>query len=67
MCLLTQNMKLDVLNNGGERISNCIMCGYAFSTMCIMKQMYPCQIYGLATYASRKATSHGMGEAQSSA
>jgi hypothetical protein len=35
-----------------------------FSPMIIMKQMYPYQIYGLATYALRKTTRHEMGEAQ---
>jgi hypothetical protein len=27
MCLLTQNMKLDIPSNGGKKILNCIMCG----------------------------------------
>ncbi len=29
MCLLMQNMELNILSNGGERISKCIMCGCA--------------------------------------
>jgi hypothetical protein len=31
MCLLMQNMWPNILNNGGERISNCIMCDFALS------------------------------------
>jgi hypothetical protein len=31
MCLLAQNMELNIPSNEGERISNYTMCGYALS------------------------------------
>jgi hypothetical protein len=37
MCLFVQNMEPNVLNNGGEKISNYIMCGYALSPLNTMK------------------------------
>jgi hypothetical protein len=39
----------------------CIMCGNAFSPMNTMKEVCPCQIYELITYASRKTTNYRWG------
>jgi hypothetical protein len=33
MCLLVQNMEPNIPNNGSEKISNYIMCGYVSSPM----------------------------------
>ncbi len=64
MCLLAQNMEPNIFSNGGEIISNYIMCGCVSSPMSITKYVYPCWIYGLVAYALKKTMSHGMGEAQ---
>ncbi len=31
MCLLAQNIELNIPSNGGEKLSNYIMCGYVLS------------------------------------
>jgi hypothetical protein len=58
MCLLMQNMKSDIPSNGGERISDCIMCSPpgAQRNRCILVKFMV-----LVAYASRKTTSRGMG------
>lgn len=57
-----QNTKPNIMSNGGKDILNYIMCVSAFSPMSTMKQVYPCQMYGLASYALEKNTSYKMGE-----
>jgi hypothetical protein len=37
MCLLAQNMKLNISNNEGKKISNYIICGYVIIPMNITK------------------------------
>jgi hypothetical protein len=66
MNLFVQTMELNILSNGSKIISNLHHAWQCILPMSTMKEVCPCQIYGLITYASKKTTNYRMGEAQSS-
>ncbi len=56
MTLFAQNMEPNIPSNGSKKPWTASCVG-----MCTMKYVYPCWIYGLAAYASRKNMNYRMG------
>ncbi len=67
MCLLVQNMKSSILNNGFESILNDIVGCNAFPFMKTLKNVYPYWVYKLVTNAMDQAMRNKMGETQPNA